>query len=380
MTSGADTTRPLWQGVVAVRLITAAFAVGVILVNRDGYDRPDLGLTVLLAICAWTAAVGVAYSCEAGRRIGMIGLDLVVTIGLMACSVPVLSTAQLVVATERIPLLTTVWASGPVLAAAVRAGGAGGVLTGAVVSVANWAVRGYFGVDIARDTVLLLAAGLVLGMAATSARLAGEQLRRAARAEAAAAERERLARSIHDGVLQLLARMRHRGAELGGEAAELGRLASEQEVALRALTSSTPPETGGTGQADLASALRVLADSRVEVSVPATPVSLPAADVDELVAVVTEALANTERHAQAGTRAWVLVEDLDDEVVLSVRDDGPGIGDGRLLEAETNGRQGIARSIRGRVADLGATLSLDTRPGRGTEWEVRLSRRPAGQR
>jgi signal transduction histidine kinase len=34
----------------------------------------------------------------------------------------------------------------------------------------------------------------------------------------------------------------------------------------------------------------------------------------------------------------------------------------------------VSRSIRGRVADLGATLTLDTGPGRGTEWEVRLVR------
>jgi signal transduction histidine kinase len=34
----------------------------------------------------------------------------------------------------------------------------------------------------------------------------------------------------------------------------------------------------------------------------------------------------------------------------------------------------VSRSIRGRVADLGATLTLDTGPGRGTEWEVRLAR------
>jgi signal transduction histidine kinase len=35
---------------------------------------------------------------------------------------------------------------------------------------------------------------------------------------------------------------------------------------------------------------------------------------------------------------------------------------------------GVSRSIRGRVADLGATVTLDTGPGRGTEWEVRLAR------
>ena len=34
----------------------------------------------------------------------------------------------------------------------------------------------------------------------------------------------------------------------------------------------------------------------------------------------------------------------------------------------------MARSIRGRVELLGGTLSLDTGPGRGTEWAVRVPR------
>ena len=53
-------------------------------------------------------------------------------------------------------------------------------------------------------------------------------------------ERERLARDIHDGVLQVLALVGRRGREAGGEAAELGRLAAEQELALRALIGAPP--------------------------------------------------------------------------------------------------------------------------------------------
>src|SRR5690606_382056 len=73
-------------------------------------------------------------------------------------------------------------------------------------------------------------------------RLAGEaqrQLRLAAEREAATRERERLARGIHDSVLQVLALVQRRGAELGGEAAQLGRLAGEQEATLRALVAGS---------------------------------------------------------------------------------------------------------------------------------------------
>ncbi|MFN2496712.1 MAG: MacS family sensor histidine kinase [Pseudonocardiaceae bacterium] len=380
MLAATDIVTPLWRGVVVLRIVTAAFAIGAIIVHHDGYVRPGLGWAVAVTIAGWTVVICLAYSYDVTRRMYVIVIDLLVTLTLMASSVLVLSPAQLGEVTARTPLLTTVWACGPVVAAAVHAGRIAGVLFGVAVSVLNVWARGFFTTDIARDTVLLVGTGFVLGLAATTARRATAQLRRAARAEAAAAERERLARSIHDGVLQVLARIRARGSRLDGEAGELARLAGEQEIALRCLISAGPPGVAGVAgvagsrEEDLAAAVQLLAGSRVEVSVPATRVLLPATDVDELVAVTREALANTARHAGPEAKAWVLVEDLGTEVVLTVRDDGPGVDDRQLTQAEADGRMGVSRSIRGRVADLGATLTLDTGPGRGTEWEVRLAR------
>ena len=60
---------------------------------------------------------------------------------------------------------------------------------------------------------------------------------------------------------------------------------------------------------------------------------------------------------------------------VSVRDDGPGIPAGRLETAEREGRLGVAESIRGRVADLGGTVRLDT-GSYGTEWELTIPRTP----
>lgn len=374
MPAATDIMTPLWRGVVVLRIVTGVFAVSVIIVHHDGFARPGLGWAVLAGIAVWTAVTSLAYSHDVTRRIHMIVVDLLVTLGLMACSVLVLSADQLAEVTQRTPLLTTVWVSGPVVAAAVHAGRTAGVLFGVAVSAVNVWTRGFVSTDIARDTVLLVGTGFVLGVAATTARRAAEQLRRAARAEAATAERERLARSIHDGVLQVLARVRAQGGHLDGEAAELTRLAGEQEIALRALISAGPPRAVGSAEQDLASALKALASSQVDVAVPATEVLLPASDVEELVAVTREALANTARHAGPDASAWVLVEDLGEEVVLTVRDDGPGLDDGQLADAEGVGRMGVSRSIRGRVADLGGTVALASCPGQGTEWEVRLAR------
>ncbi|HSL06728.1 MAG TPA: DUF5931 domain-containing protein [Pseudonocardiaceae bacterium] len=375
--AATDIMTPLWRGVVVLRIVTAAFAVAAIIVHHDGYARPGLGWAVLAGIALWTVVTCLAYSYDVTRRIHVIVTDLLVTLALLGTSALVLSPEQLTEVTQRTPLLTTVWACGPVVAAAVHAGPIAGALVGVAVALVNVWVRGFFSTDLARDTILLVGTGFVLGLAAAAARRATEQLRRAARTEAATAERERLARSIHDSVVQVLARVRARGGQLDGEAGELARLAGEQEIALRSLFFAAPP--GATGEQDLAAALQLLASPRVEVSVPATAVPLPACDVEELVAVVREALANTARHGGPAARSWVLVEDLGEEVVLTVRDDGVGIEDGQLADAEVGGRMGVSRSIRGRVADVGGTLTLDTGPGRGTEWEVRLARIRLGQ-
>jgi signal transduction histidine kinase len=372
MLAATDIMIPLWRGVVVLRVITAAFAIVVIIVHHGGFARPDLGWAVLTAIVVWTVVTCLAYSDDVTRRAHVIVIDLLVTLALMGSSALVLSPEQLTEVTQRTPLLTTVWASGPVVAAAVHAGRVAGALVGLTVSVVTLWLRGSFTTDRVRDTILLVGTGFALGLAATAARRATEQLRRSARAEAATAERERLARSIHDSVVQVLARVRARGGQLDGEAGELVRLAGEQEIALRGLFSATPP--GTTGEQDLAGALQLLAGPRVEVSVPATAVPLPAAHVAELVALAREALANTARHGGPEAKSWILVEDLGEEVALTIRDDGPGVDDGRLADAESEGRMGVSRSIRGRVADLGGTLTLGTGPGRGTEWEVRLAR------
>jgi signal transduction histidine kinase len=64
----------------------------------------------------------------------------------------------------------------------------------------------------------------------------------------------------------------------------------------------------------------------------------------------------------------VLLEAFDDRVVVSVRDEGPGIPEGRLEQAAAEGRLGVRESIRGRIADLGGTAELST-GSFGTEWE-----------
>ena len=61
-------------------------------------------------------------------------------------------------------------------------------------------------------------------------------------------------------------------------------------------------------------------------------------------------------------------------MTLTVRDDGPGIPDGRLAEAKAQGRMGVSRSIVGRVESIGGRAHLEATPGEGVEWEFTLQR------
>ena len=375
-TATPDPATPLWWATIALRVVTLLFGVGAVFVHRADFDRPWLAWTVVGVMVVWTVVTSLAYARENWRRHWLVIIDVVLTSALMMTSPWVLSDAQYAIDD---PLVTTVWAAVPPLAAGARFGASGGVLAGLFVAAATGIARTQFDLDVARDAVLLAASGLLVGMAATIARRSAAALEQALRTEAATAERERLARSIHDSVLQVLARVRKRGGEVGGEAAELAKMAGEQEIALRALVTTEPIVPSISGTTDLRAALQLLATPSVNVSAPAGEVALPAHTTSELLALTREALTNVEKHAP-GASAWVLLEDLGSEVVVSIRDDGPGIEPGRLERAAAQGHLGVVESIRGRVRDLGGTATLDTAPGGGTEWEVKVPTKARGKR
>ncbi|EHR53867.1 signal transduction histidine kinase [Saccharomonospora marina XMU15] len=366
-----DPATPLWWSTIALRWVTLGFALGALLVHQHGYQRPWLAWAAFGGMVVWTAVTSLCYLRGSSRFAWLVVTDVAITCALMLTSPVVLSDAQYA---QLAPLVTTVWAAVPPLAAGARFGATGGVVAGIVVAAATGFARQELTLDVARDGVLLTASGLLIGITATTARRSQATLAQAMRTEAATAERERLARSIHDSVLQVLARVRRRGAELGGEAAELARLAGEQEIALRALVTTGHSGASDSGDADLRGALQLLATSKVQVSTPAGQVRLPRHTVTELVAATKEALSNVERHAGTEAKAWVLLEELTEEVVLTIRDDGPGIAAGRLERAVAEGRLGVENSIKRRLAALGGSCTLETEPGSGTEWELRVPR------
>ena len=132
------------------------------------------------------------------------------------------------------------------------------------------------------------------------------------RLEAARAERDRLARTVHDGVLQTLAFINRRAIDIGGETAALGAMAGEQERILRTLVSQadlSEVDRAVSGEADLRGLLAHVETDDIALVAPAEPVLLPRRVADEVVAAVEAAVDNVRKHAGERARAWVLLDD-----------------------------------------------------------------------
>jgi signal transduction histidine kinase len=147
-----------------------------------------------------------------------------------------------------------------------------------------------------------------------------------------------------------------------------------------ASSASTPGASSGSrpagapGMVDLRTLLLTAQSAQVTVSAPAQAVLLYGEVARQLTAAVAAALDNVRQHCGEQARAWVLVEDEPDAVTVTIRDDGPGIPEGRLAAAAAAGRLGVSHSIRGRLSDLGGSARISSVPGEGTAVELRLPR------
>ncbi|MFJ9822083.1 MacS family sensor histidine kinase [Streptomyces sp. NPDC101151] len=380
--------QPLWRALAGYRVLTMVYAIGLFLTSYDMFVRPWVAIGYYAVLFVWTLATlrRVAGAAQCTRRFLAVDLALALT-GILLTPVAV-SHARIV---SGGPTLPSIWTAGSVLAFALKGGWRWAALASTPVAVANVVQRGAPSRDTVHAVLLVWIASVAIGYVVEVARASERTLARALEIEAATRERERLARDIHDGVLQVLAMVQRRGAVIGGEAAELGRLAGEQEVALRTLVSggllpvSRVSEDAADGAfvrvveepdddvpVDLRTLLAPYAGARVSFAEPGAPVPLPPAAARELAAAVGAALDNVRGHAGVDARAWILVEDEPDEIVVTVRDDGPGIPEGRLAQAAGEGRLGVAQSIRGRLRDLGGSAELISVPGQGTEVELKV--------
>lgn len=390
--------QPLWRALTGYRVLTMIYAVGLFVSAYDKFERPWLAIAYYAVLAGWTLLTlpKVANAASCTKR--FLAADLTIAIvGILLTRVAD-STARIEAGG---PTLPSIWTAGAVLAFAIKGGWRWAAFASTLVAVANLIHRGAPTRDTIHNVLLVWVASIAIGYVVEVARASERTLARALEIEAATRERERLARDIHDSVLQVLAMVQRRGTALGGESAELGRMAGEQEVALRTLVSGglvpvsrvsedaaqgalvraieePDADDDTTGPVDLRALLAPYAGATVTFSEPGGPVPLAPEAARELAAAVGAALDNVRAHAGDGARAWILVEDWPDEIIVTVRDDGPGIPEGRLAQAEGEGRLGVALSIRGRLRDIGGTAELISVPGQGTEVELKVPRAAEG--
>ncbi len=227
--------------------------------------------------------------------------------------------------------------------------------------------------------------GALADMAAIAVRTT--RLREAEHQWTIVAERDRIARELHDSLAQVLGVIHLRlraleprvrrsdAADLGAELSELADVADEayQDVreAILGLRETIPGAEGLEGA--LREYLRKFSrQTGIHTSLACNGHAgdrlSPRSEV-HLLRVVQEALTNVRKHAQA-KRATVALEFRDGAIWLSIEDDGRGFDPSRLEESLDHGF-GLA-SMRERVEQIGGTFSVHTAAGEGTTVVVRL--------
>lgn len=255
----------------------------------------------------------------------------------------------------------------------------------------------YLGVDQVResraqilDRFLPITIGSLLALVALGTPLVmllSRRLSRAARdrerlleaaVRASDGERLRIARDLHDGVVQDLA-----GASMalstaaaradGGERQDLEEIGRTLRVSMRALRSLLveiyPPDlhTAGIAAAldDLVAPL-VATGVEVDVDVSGDEAAPPSA-VALVWRVAQESVRNVARHARAG-RMSVTVRRQGEALVLEVVDDGVGFDPATTAGDARFGLRGTASLVR----EHGGTMEVDSAPGSGTMVRVEV--------
>ena len=206
-------------------------------------------------------------------------------------------------------------------------------------------------------------------------------------------ERTRIARELHDTLLQsfhglllqfqtasylLTERPAEAKEKLDGAIEHAAQAITEGRDAVQGLRASTVERN------DLAVAVKTLGDelaidasdhppSYFQVTVEGESRDLHPIVRDEVYKIAAEALRNAFRHAHAG-RVEVEIRYDGDQFRLRVRDDGKGIDPAVLANQGLEGHYGL-RGMTERAALIGGTLAVWSEAGAGTEVELRLPAR-----
>ncbi|MGV9988932.1 sensor histidine kinase [Streptomyces olivaceus] len=192
----------------------------------------------------------------------------------------------------------------------------------------------------------------------------------------AAAERDRMAREIHDtlaqGFASLLMLVQAIEAGLDDDIAQVRRhldlmdeTARQNLAEARALVAgSAPADLYGTSLPDALRRLATRHNTQLQVTGPVRP--LPAGPEVVALRASQEALANARKHAGASANVVITLSYADTVLTLSVRDDGCG------FDPHTPTAGYGLTGLRARATEVGGTAQVSSGPGDGTTVTVCL--------
>ena len=200
-------------------------------------------------------------------------------------------------------------------------------------------------------------------------------VREAAAAEAAEAERARLARELHDVPLQELVAVIRRLEIMPGTEAESENLRALAGHLRNVATELRPPVLDDLG---LAAALDYLAEESTSSPIPVSAKVVdntgfgaerrPPADVElAMYRIASEAVGNAVRHS-GGSEVTISGAVAPDRVMITIGDDGAGLPADAARDAAKRKRMGLA-SMRRRAQAIDAELTIDGSPT-GTQVRV----------
>jgi signal transduction histidine kinase len=386
-----DESRSLVTGALVFRWVWLAWMAALAALGQDELARVWLAWVSIGAATVWTLWLTLT---RASWNTAVLVFDVALCVWLILASALVVERNEIILGR---PFFATGYPlSAPLLWGAVR-GPALGALTAAAMAAAHLLSRPLNGValselspaqvqNVTGAMLNYFVGGVAVGLVARLLQRSTDAVRRAnaetvkeRELSARLAERESMARTIHDSVLQALALINKRGKELAASGSldpddvrQLAETAGKQEVELRALILRAP-ESAPTGTSSLRDSLEGAARGvdaiRVDVSTTG-PLFMDAHTVTELSAAVRQALENVVEHA-AAQRVNVFAEDEGGTLTITVRDDGRGFTyDEDRLRAD--GKVGVLKSMKGRLEDLGGTMEIRSSPGAGTEVEFRV--------
>ena len=215
----------------------------------------------------------------------------------------------------------------------------------------------------------------------------------ARRVRAVLDERVRIARDLHDGIIQTLYAL---GLGLEGVLLGLDESPERAKAEIRGIMNSlnkaiqdvrgyimklkTPTEDVSLDEHLRLFTRQLQREARVPIRLRAEPVEaglISGEAIENILLIVREAVSNATRHARASEITITLVGDKR-SINLSVADDGVGFDPNDAPTASAGEHQGL-ENMKRRAEGIGGHLSIHSEPGHGTEILLRLPLTPSAR-